>query len=910
MNFDLRFWSGITKNTIYNIKDIQNYLLSGQNCYPVPVFESGAYDTLDASDPYIISYKIYNNNLVTPTPYEALYIYVKPTNIDNTLIIDTKIAYEGVGSSETYGFVDFSVTYEGEDTEGDFLATTAFAIDTDYSSKFGVGFPGALGTYTWGEPPTEDMYLSLDLNEAIIGIAIPTNNQIIRYIITENNLYRVSIDGSINQQLDTIGFSELTSIAYVTPLSETGDVILVTGRKNGRYRYFFYVQATDTYVEHDSPFSNDIKINKVVAKPFSGMVNHVCLCSEGEGIALRDITDLTDNTWFLYNTTGEDIKGQTSTVLSGLQSDNIRSFDRVPSNVISADIYVTGLIVVGLDIGSQVGIYRDTPFLMSLNNSGIPTLSVLLPDTILHEGSNSNDVAISYSGEIRESSLGIPQTLLGSYSIVSAISSGFYAFTAANTTGGPQGQDFENFTYETLSSALRVAGTGEINNTDAYWLGSTAGNGIYTAQRYKFFVDDNTNTFEQITYNYESVVKDITKSDVHIYYYLIQLRGSSDLDSSTVLLRYNYETEDLSYGEVGAIPTDKLWVAGNAFILRNIEDKNTFFYKTTETLDLDDLSPVEGSAGLVFTTFAGEIVDIIYDRDLFYILGTRGFEVWQNQGAANFPYRKVQYLSIPFHLFPLASESDYPFPVRRWANYRDGYVTFVLANRSASMRFLYLNNGRYKILPIDEVKIQSALTFTNTEITDFTIDVVNLWEKDYILLGVLSVDTLLFYVVISPEGNVSRLSGELSGVYTSLLHSTSSNGIKLQYNNTNKIITTFTAENYPTSVSTQDNNYVAISDVCFTDKSENVEQITLILRYLYISQEIDIPDDAFYLIEKSYDEGRTYIPANPESKWNLEQRALIIRVASTAPSIVIKITSNYPVIINSAILTFTLSGRK
>jgi len=891
--FDLGFADGQnTENRIYFTQGLSNAIPFDNAVYPLPQFIS------DANLPQLnvsaagaqISYKIQNNNLILANgdPQEAFLMVGIPSIASNTITIDVNVAFKPLGGEiGNYGFFNFDFSYTGRPVIGTIKGLTAFGVTFSAGTDtFYVGFIGAIASYNWtsGAIPTEGTSVTVD-PLILIDLAVDNVTELI-YFITKQAFYVLNFGTTI---VTPINLEGLTGASNFVSIATDDTFVYIAATLNGESIIVIYEIATGTVFEEISPFSDTtIPFNKIIFERgisnFAGTQRSFIICSNGGGA----IFSLPYNGTAFLN---KDLIDSTTQV--NLLSDVINDVSMLTA-INSGGGVVDGTISLflgtsnGYFLGTQVQPAADTIFIEPTTyeaGKNVPAVQIMGANSLMN-------ISVAFIGVISTSS---PSTFK----------------TVADSVGGQN--VIANFKVTSPPLVLSSKRVNVVAGTN-YWLGTQLGQGVKS-----------TNTADPgppppittLSDNYDLVLQDIIKSDTNRYYFLVNEVGSSDVDANAVLLQYDSDINTLQAGQTGYfLPTDKLWLAGDVFLLRNLETPSSFFYKTITNLNLNETSGASSASqdeGLINTTEAGNLVDIIYTKSLFYLLGTRGIEVWQNQGASGFPYRKESYLTIPYHLLPLSDQNLYKFELNRWAYFEGGYLIAVLSNEDNEFQIISVKGGKYELFPLNKAAWYAALNTNGIGAApqDLTLNVVNMWGKEYIIMSKIdsrTVGTAAALLVIDGKGRISGIGPTTE--QTQFLTTTSTNGVRTRINAANTTLDIDISPQLATSLSFVATNTIMQSRL-LQPLAENVLVTKIIIQYAFpIADVSNYPNFGSFFIFWSRDEGRTFSDLLATGIWtnHLTTRQLVYTLNITVPSFMIQFVSDTAIIIEKAIVSYEEVG--
>jgi len=468
-----------------------------------------------------------------------------------------------------------------------------------------------------------------------------------------------------------------------------------------------------------------------------------------------------------------------------------------------------------------------------------------------------------------------------------------------------------------------------VNNSDIPWndicyvginftnphigLGATSGHGIVDLAFTDPPTADQIGTVYYLTYTLSFA--DIVKEDASIYYGLLQLIGCGAADTAAALFKLDYVNDIYEVGDLeGNVTTNKLWIADNFFILNNTIDTNSLYYKSLLNLDLAELTGTQEQlvgedAGIFNTTEAGDVVDIIIDRSLFYILGTRAIEVWQNNGATGFPYRKQPYATAKYHNFPQALSVTVD-NISRFTPYQAGYVIATIDNSQNKLDLLYIQNGSAKpFLYNKNGWLQIVNNYINTAIEDIHINTFKFYGEDYISLVFLDEDNeALGSALINGKGNVFFLSERAT--FYQYLQTVSETGILAIF--TNSEISAQYYDYIHTTLNTALAFPYVMTSQLLRPMSTQVMVNKVVIQYNYaadVSGLIALPANSTYEVAYSVD-GRSGTFLSFSRDFSLTERQIVVQINRQMPSFVLRFSSTLPIIIFNAFVIYDEAGIK
>ena len=415
-------------------------------------------------------------------------------------------------------------------------------------------------------------------------------------------------------------------------------------------------------------------------------------------------------------------------------------------------------------------------------------------------------------------------------------------------------------------------------------------------------------------FDYVITFADLIKEDVYIYYGLLEITGCGEADGGANLFKLDYDNEIYEVGKFeGNITTNKLWIADNFFILNNTQDLNSLYYKSLLNLDLSELTGdqqelVGEDAGIFNTTEAGDVVDIIIDRSMFYILGTRAIEVWQNNGASGFPYRKQPYVTAKYHNFPKGISSS-TNQISRFTSYGLGYVIVTLDNTENRIEIVAMKDGSAKPMPYNRhAWLQIVNTYLGGNvIDDIQINNFELYEEDYIAITFLDNSIIpLGTALINSKGDIFFIN---DGTTFYQYIPTVGEGSTFVLFNENDITARF-YEYLPAVLPNPVGfNYKATSQL-LRPKSSQLGVNQLIIQYAYPYDNSNaIPVGSQYEVNISTD-GRPGSQLVFQKDFLNDERQIVVQINRQMPSFVFTLKTNIPIIILGAYLIYNEGGLK
>lgn len=895
---DLKFYEGYRSDVQFFYKgEMLNAIPWKKYCYPVPLYGlNGNFPTLTniTNTNFRVSYKIQNNNFIGDTgePLEALFIATTSISVGGgqSLDITMRVAHKGLTPETDYGYRNFTFQADGDaPLVGNFQGLTAFAFDDNYADRYYVGFIGAVASYVYSNAapalPTEDTYVSVDIK--IIDLAYNGATGDI-YLIDDTDLYQMSFPAPTLTQITTLptNLSNFTSLvidtsgtAYISALKGEENVILV------------YETISGISAVYDSPFSSPTTAFKInYARSAQGVgffARPITLYSLGEGLA----TSGNFNTVFGPVWTIIDL-----TVNSFLKSNVI--------NDVSQQIGNGGghYFLMATEGGVSVMIYQSSSGAYIFIDSSIIANDITHTVTIGNITTGATDDQISYVGG-STTAAGKNEIFFQEFNVNRVIPVNITALLFSGSV----------FLPTAVSKVWQMPGATP-PNLDSYWIGGYIGKGIRSGQ---YFNSAHTSIdISVISENYDFELLDIIKADKFIYYFLFNEVGSSSIDANTAIGSYNAETNTFKTGAPGYfLPSDRLWLGGDTFLFRNSENKNSFYYKNSNNLSIDTIDAnilnSEGLEGLISTTYAGELVDIITTVDQFYLLGSRGIEIWQNVGAAGLPFRKENYLSIPYHLLPLSDEDTYFIPISRWTYYKGSYVFIGLSNEANVFNLIQIKDGQYKKMELDQTLFYTMLLDENP-ISDISLHAVNWWGKNYLLLGILPSSTLgntANYFLISEDNRWAKLSPDPGQIQHRWLLTTSMNSIYTEYDETNDTFSVYDSPNLPVPTGVPLTEPFVVDSIKIEDESEFIILKRILIHIDFPIFDLSLwPVDATYTVSISEDGGRSFSIIDGPRTLTTAKRQVECSYTKSVLEAIIRFECNYPIIVVGGVASYDKGG--
>jgi len=487
------------------------------------------------------------------------------------------------------------------------------------------------------------------------------------------------------------------------------------------------------------------------------------------------------------------------------------------------------------------------------------------------------------------------------------------------------GNDFAYYTGVTITTGSHT--TFLINDSDIFWndikyigshlslhigLGATSGNGI---TELLFTIPPSADQLGTILYlTYTFAFADLVKEDTYIYYGLLQLTGCGSADGAAAIFKLDYQNNLFEVGTIeGNVTTNKLWIADNFFILNNTQDTNSLYYKSLLNLDLAELTGsqeelVGEDAGIFNTTEAGDVVDVIIDRSMFYIVGTRAIEVWQNNGASGFPYRKQPYGTAKYHNFPQGLSSNVD-NISRFTPFQGGYVIATLDNSQNKLDLLRIQDGASK--PINYNKngwLQIVNNYLSTSIIDdIQITTFKFYSEDYLAITFIDDNNIaLGNAIINQKGNVFYIT-ESENFYQ-YIQTVAQTGI-IGIIGTTAITSRFYDYIHTTLPVDVSFSYQVTSQL-FRPMSSQVLINRIIIQYSYnYDNNTNILPTSQYEIAYSTD-GRPGTFLTFERNFLNNERQIVVQINRQMPSFVLRLSTNIPIVILNAVMSYEEAGEK
>ena len=417
-----------------------------------------------------------------------------------------------------------------------------------------------------------------------------------------------------------------------------------------------------------------------------------------------------------------------------------------------------------------------------------------------------------------------------------------------------------------------------------------------------------------IYFKYTLDFNDIVKENTSIYYGLLSIVGCGQFDSAAALFKIDTEKQIGTVGTLtGTVTTNRLWIADNYFILNNTEDKNSLYYKSLLNLDLSELTGnqqelVGEDAGIFNTTEAGNVIDIIIDKSMFYLVGTRAIEVWQNGGATGFPYRKQPNQTAEFHNFPKAL-SSINVNISRYCAFREGYIIATIDATKNELDILYMQNGAAKPMPYNKngwLQVVNTYIATN-QIQDISVTTLKFYGQEYLSFLLLDGGNLAVgSIVVNMTGGVFFIAPPTSDL--------------IRYDRTvtqTGVLTTITSTDIISNFEPYIHSSIAVGDFDYVMTSEFIRPFSteifinkIVIQYVFPIENIDnVPANAEYKIEMSAD-GKGDVGFTYTGLYDKDLRQIVIPINAVLPSLVVKFSSNIPIIIIKSLVEYDDVGVK
>ena len=901
---NLKFYEGYRSDVQFFYKgEMINAIPWKGFCYPPPEYLVDAnYPTIPnlSSSNFLVSYKIQNNNFLGASgePLEALFLAVTSVvllggeNLDVTL----RVAHKGIVPEGGEGYRNFNFVAEGDgDTTGGFKGLTAFGFDDNSFGKYFVGFVGAIASYDYNNLtpsiPVEDVLVNVDIKVVDIGYNNLTDHL---FIIDSTSLYEM------NSPPPSLPITKITGFHpnvtnFTSVIVDIFGTVYISATEGERNVILVYESASANSIVYETPFDSEQTAFQLrYSRSAENLVPRkrpIMLISQGEGFAYSDnFNASTPPSWKIENITTNPL--WKSNVVNDI-SQQISS----SSNGFSGFLLAT-------EGGLSAGQYEAAGDGFVYINSGA------LPNAVVNSAVFGNYREFSGGGTGAFNYIVGTTNSDGRYEILTQEGS-LSATNPSNYTPNFSSSDFILTPVTRLwQMQINVAVT-----ADYRWIGCYLGKGIHSSN-YQNSPPPPSVTFSTVSENYDLVIKDFLKADIFTYYFLINERGSSDIDSNTVLSSYDAENNIFISGAPGFfLPSDRLWFAGNTFIFRNTENKDSFYYKDSTTLSIDTLNAnivtSEGLAGLISTTYAGELVDIITTVDQFYLLGSRGIEIWQNVGAAGFPFRKENYLSIPYHLLPLSDEDVYTLPLSRWTYYKGSYVVVCLSNEENVFNLIQIKDGQYKKMVLDQT-LWNTLLLDQPTIEDISLNAVNWWGRDYLLLGIVDAQTtgaVNNFFLISEDNRWAKLPGSGADLQFQYLLTTRMNSLQTVYDASLDEFYVQSAVNLGVPPSSPLATPFTVDSIKIEDESEFIILKRILIHVDFPFFDLSLwPVDATYTISLSEDGGRNFSIIEGPKTLTTAQRQVDCSYTKSVLEAIIRFECNYPVIVVGGVAYYEKGG--
>jgi hypothetical protein len=421
---------------------------------------------------------------------------------------------------------------------------------------------------------------------------------------------------------------------------------------------------------------------------------------------------------------------------------------------------------------------------------------------------------------------------------------------------------------------------------------------------------------------------DIIKYDDENFYILFQLIGSNIYDSVYILGQYNINTNVLSIGDSTIdIRLKSMFIASNYFVFVSADDNSIFYYKNISNLNLSELSDDSNiNTGFFKTEEAEDIVEIISEKTIMYIIGTNAIEVWQNIGKEGFPYTKQSYLTGNYNLIPISKNNDIyyaKYSVKWYGN----YYLFGINQKSSEISIIILQGGHVSSFLFNlsaYLQIINSYDLTSDQRFSFiSCGVLKLQGEEFLIGFIFKIDDVTnknyinHIIIINKSGEVFYISSEKSiELYYQLFSTRSNSGVlaDISYDQSSRYITSVDGyySDYLDTTSDESSStydYVLTSQL-IRPNSESITVGKIILKYAYLTDDDSIiPQDASYMLEFSED-GRESQWTGYEQQFNNNKREIVAVINKTLTSCIIRLSSNIPIVILESFLTYEESGVK
>lgn len=887
---DLKLYEGISPAPYsYYLKDSISNLSDGKLLYAVPEIDTT--NQLSVSNVnYVLSNKIYDR--INDDNTETVLMSSNYTVTDNiTIDIDTNII-----KSKPFGNIDFSDSFSITFTSSPIVTGTPFGLTsfgltqnvfTTGPEWFFVGFINAIVTFKGNLPSSNVQFNNFPVSFDIIDIVSTVGATISEsvFLISKDFFFIFDPLPTVALTQRKTPLTDLTNLGFHRSAANLL-TIFISGSNNN---------INKVYVTQETLQSG------ILFTPQDTVISiRMGLIGASAGNTFRTVLT-TPSGYFPFNTSDSDPNG------------SFLAFVSVP-NVSRDGAQLFALDVAGGSVDIDVVIIANSTGLYDTGGVLIATLPTISFTKIAASDRFDNNVGITdflmcaYSDATKSLYLIKITTNSGvTYSLIQTID-------IASFIGN---SDITDLKYE------RELSDGEFS--DAF-LFTSEGRGVgFITSTDPFFLW----TFDDVySRNYTLTLTDFIKNTDQRYYYLLREKGSGESDINPLLLRYDERIDEFNAGTpANFLPVDRLWNADNFFLLRDSNVNTTFYFLDDDDIDLVDITEasITSNNGFFITTYAGNIAEILVKNDLFYIVGTEGIEVWENTGAANFPYRKQSYLSIPYHAPAYVDNfADYDFPPLITARYKNDYVVIGYSSINNQLNIIYLSDGKYKLLSFDFNKVYNFINnpqfSSSPPILGFSIGSGNFWGKDYIILNAINATNLntSFSFAINDQGNFTRFpnstDGNVNSFFSNYYRVNGFHALRFDYNDVTDLIT-YSQLKVPfsspdSSATDEDRFFTATTDLINLSTSELVYIKKLIIRFSY-PVPIETPSFTDVIkIQFSTDKGQTFQDFPETVAIDSTVETILFTNLGAYNDVLFRIVTNKSIIINSALAIIDDTGVK
>lgn len=908
---DLKFYSGFNDepNWFYN-KTAENIISINNVCYSLPIqVDIGSQVITEPDLGFFVTTKIVNSiksgsDLTLATSMKA---------ISNGTESAINVTFLEIGTSETGNITGTAsneiVIYPQlpyttvEPSAGLVVKRIIYSIN---HAKYYVAYRTRVSRFSTAWVEEETFTTDFD----IVDITEGTVTEDLVYVISSNALYEIDFVASTatlvninaNSIVDFLTPSTFTSIAWNSAGGSANDVFCVVG-----------LETFNNLTTNDPAFSveNYDTSYSVIGIDAGGTTPDLRVVLpnplQNDKAVGRIILDSDNTSWIMLGEEGyaPDVNIELGSVGS-VQSSSIvgTNFDAVRNTYNTTQIVTfianSGGIYYQVGTSSTPVLFADTSV---LENTNLRTISNLFDAT----GVSRTDTAIVY---------GTAQNFTDD------VAGGVYQVNV-NITAVPV-VTFTKATTDTLATYLTEyqwndsEKFADVRNSTTFNIGA---NGLAIYEGTSDLTD--VVSFDQQQCFYTTKIRDAVKLGEDLFLVLYNMRGSTDIDSNSGFVTIDLSVQidgtsnGVTYGAIGYnVPLDRCWVIGDYVVARASDEPSTFIFVPTTTLDLSDLVTDGGS---FVTTYAGNIVDILYKNDIFYIYGTAGIEVWENVSASDFPYRKQDYLSISYHAPPylaptFPNTTTYDLAPFAHAVYNNDYAVLTISNQDNKHYILILSGGKYSVVPFNFEKIYDQVGSTVTTTVGFFIDSVNIWGQDFILISIIddaTTGTFSRRFIIDVKGSMWEVNQTTDGaLYRKNIMRPAQNGIQFFYDSTvspDPLVTFSRAEdNYDNIGVLLLDDDIQIDSVLVRADGELIEAESLIIMLSYAST-YGAPTGAEMEIFFSKDQGATFALFRTEPL-STAHKTFVYSSLGTFPSLIVRLTINIPLAVLSGTLIYETAG--